>query len=79
MKRFDAIYKDDTKNNHMLKDGEIHATEVRFDIMAESKERALELIEKEGENPDLFELDETSGVKDQRGRYFPENIRDARI
>lgn len=79
MKRFNAIYKDDTKNNHMLKDGEIHATEVRFDIIAESEKRALELIEQEGEKPEEFELEETSGVKDQRGRYFSEGIRDARI
>ena len=79
MKRFDAIYKDDSKNNHLLRDGEIHATEVRFDIMAESKERALELVEKEGENPDDFDVEETSGVKDQMGRYFPESIKDARI
>ena len=79
MKRFDAIYKDDSKNNHLLRDGKIHATEVRFDIMAESKERALELIKKEGENPDDFDVEETSGVKDQMGRYFPESIKDARI
>jgi hypothetical protein len=79
MKRFDAIYKDEKKNNHMLSDGKIYATEVRFDIVSESKERALELIEKEGENPDDFDVEETSGVKDQMGRYFSESIKDARI
>jgi hypothetical protein len=63
----------------MLSDGKIYATEVRFDIVAESKERALDLIEKEGENPDDFDVEETSGVKDQMGRYFPESIKDARI
>lgn len=79
MKRFDAIYKDDSRNNHLISDGKIYTTEVRFDIMAESKERAFELIEKEGENPDDFDMEETSGVKDQMGRYFPESIKDARI
>lgn len=80
MKRFEAIYTDNNKNNHLTnKDGEVFATEVRFDIIAESEERALELIEQEGENPDDFELEQVSGVKDQMGRYFPESIRDARI
>lgn len=79
MKRFNAIYRDDSKNNHLLKDGKIEATEVRFDIIAESDERALELIKKEGENPDDFDVEETTGVKDQMGRYLPESIKDARI
>jgi hypothetical protein len=79
MKRFEAFYKKDSKNNHMLQDGKIAATEVRFDIIAESEERALELIEQEGENPEDFELEQVSGVKDQMGRYFPESIKDARI
>lgn len=79
MKRFEAIYTDNSKNNHMTKDGEVMSTEVRFDIIAESEERALELIEQEGENPEEFELEQVSGVKDQMGRYFPESIRDARI
>lgn len=79
MKRFEAIYKNDNKNNHLINNGEVYATEVRFDIIAKSEERALELIEEEGEDPRDFELDEVSGVKDQMGRYFPESIRDARI
>lgn len=60
-------------------DGSVAATEVRFDIIAESGERAMELIEREGEDPDDFYLEETVGVKDQSGRCFPESIRDARI
>lgn len=79
MKRFEAIYKNDSKNNHLLENGEIYATEVRFDIIAESEERALELIAGEGENPDDFNLDEVGGVRDQMGNYFPESIKDARI
>lgn len=79
MKRFDAIYKDDSKNNHLIKDGKVFATEVRFDIVAESKERAMELIEQEGEDPKDFELEQVSGVKDQMGKYFPESIQDVRI
>ncbi len=79
MKRFEAFYKDDSKNNHMYQNGEVYATEVRFDIIAESEERALELIEGEGENPDNFYLEQVSGVKNQMGKYFTENIRDARL
>jgi hypothetical protein len=79
MKRFEAIYTDNNKNNHLTKDDEVFAVEVRFVIIAKSKERALELIEQEGENPEDFELEQVSGgVKDQLGRYFPESIRDAR-
>jgi hypothetical protein len=80
MKRFEATYKDNGKNNHILDEkGSVWATEVRFDIIAESEKRALELIEQEGENPNDFELSEISGVKDQMGRFFSESIRDARI
>ena len=80
MKRFEAIYKNDSMNNHLfLKKREPVATEVRFDIIAESEERAFELIEKEGENPEDFYLEQTTGVKDQMGRYFPERIKDARL
>ena len=79
MYRFYAIYKNEEKNNHMIATNGSVATEVRFDIIAESGERAMELIEGEGENPDEFYLEETSGVKDQTGRYFPESIRDDRI
>ncbi len=80
MYRFVAFYKHEEKNNHMLDaNGSVVATEVRFDIIAESEERALELIEQEGEDPDDFRLEITIGAKDQMGRYFPERIRDARI
>ena len=79
MKRFEAFYKDDSKNNHMYQDGEVYATEVRFNIIARDEERAMELIESEGEDPYNFYLEQVSGVKDQMGKYFPENIRDARI
>lgn len=79
VKRFEAMYKDDYKNNHMYKDGEIYATEVRFDIIARDEERAFEMIEEEGHNPEEFYLDEVPGVKNQMGKYFPERIRDARL
>ena len=80
MYRFDAFYKNDQKNNHILDaNGNVAATEVRFDIIAESEERALELIEQEGEDPDDFRLEMTIVAKDQMGRYFPERIRDARV
>ena len=59
--------------------GEFYATEVRFDIIAESEERARELIESIDMNPDDFYLEETIGVKNQMGMYFEEHIRDARI
>lgn len=79
MKRFEAFYVQDEKNNHLMKDGEIYATEVRFDILAETKERALELIDREGGKSSSFYLEEVNGVKNQMGKYFPESIRDARI
>lgn len=80
MYRFEAFYKNEEKNEHMLDaNGEVAATGVRFDIIAESEERALELIEQEGEYPDDFRLEMTIGAKDQMGRYFTERIRDARI
>jgi len=79
MKRFEAFYKNDNKNNHMLQDGKIAATEVRFNIIANSEDRAMELIDQQGEDSSEFYLEKTSGVKDQMGRYFPESIRDARL
>lgn len=80
MKRFEAFYKKEENNGHLLdSNGELYATEVRFDIIARDEQRALELIDQEGEDSDKFYLEETSGVKDQMGRYFPESIRDARI
>ena len=78
MKRYEAFYKDDSRNNHMIIDGH-KATEVRYDIIASSEVRALELIKSKGDNPNDYNLEETTGVKDQRGRYFSERIRDARI
>lgn len=80
MRRFEAFYKDEERNGHLLNSsGELYATEVRFDIIAIDEQRALELIEQEGEDSSEFYLEETFGVKDQMGRYFPESIKDARI
>jgi hypothetical protein len=80
MKRFEAFYKNDTENNHLLQDGKVFGKEARFDIIAESEARALELIDQEKEDSSKFYLEEMSGfVKDQMGKYFPESIRDARI
>lgn len=80
MKRFEAFYKNEESNGHLLdSNGELYATEVRFDIIARDEQRALELIDQEGEDSSEFYLEETSGVKDQMGRYFPESIKDARI
>jgi len=53
------------------------AFEVTFDIIAETEDRALELIEEEGSNPDEFYLAETNCNKTQMGRDLPEGISDA--
>jgi hypothetical protein len=80
MKRFNAFYANEESNGHLLdSNGELYATEVRFDIIARNEQRALELIDQEGEDSSEFYLEETSRVKDQMGRYFPESIQDARI
>lgn len=80
MKRFEAFYKNEENNGNLLNsNGELYATEVRFDIIAKDEQRALELIDQEGEDSNEFYLEEISGVKDQMGRYFPESIRDGRI
>lgn len=79
VKRFLAFFKDDKKNNHLYKDGKEYATEARFDIVAEDEDEALEMIKKEGYNPDDFYLDETGGVKDPGGHYFKKSITDARL
>lgn len=80
MKRFEAFYMNEENNGNLLNsNGEVYATEVRFDIIAKDEQRALELIDQEGEDSNEFYLEEISGVKDQMGRYFPESIRDARI
>ncbi len=79
MKRFEAFYKNEEKNGHLMDGDSVYATEVRFDIIAQDEDRAMELINEEGEDSDDFILEETTGVKDQMGRFFPERIRDARI
>lgn len=80
MKRFNAFYKKEQANGHLLDSkGKLLATEVRFDIIAKNEERALELIEKEGEDPNEFYLERTSGVKNEMDKYFPESIKDTRI
>jgi len=79
MKRFEATYKDDSRNEHMTLGGENHATAVVFDIIADSEDRALQLIDGKGEDSSAFELDEVSGIKDQRGRFFSERIKDCRL
>lgn len=81
MKRFEATYSNQNQNGKLTTEsGEVYATEVRFDIIAENEARALELIAEQRENPEEFELTEiSSAAKDAMGRYFPESIRDARI
>lgn len=76
MYRFEAVKKD---GNVLISDGEVYANEAKYVITAESEQRALELIEQEGENPDDYTLNEIGVAKDQLGRYYPESIRDARI
>ncbi|SEC66380.1 hypothetical protein SAMN04489761_3437 [Tenacibaculum sp. MAR_2009_124] len=56
------------------KKNEFVAIEALFDIIAESKTRANELIESLGENSEDFYLDETFGVKDQMGNFSKETI-----
>lgn len=76
MYRFEALQ----KNGNYITDGEkTIAREARFVVIAESEERAFELIEQEGEDPDDYTLNEIGAAKDQLGRYYPESIRDARI
>ncbi len=79
MKRFEAFYKKNDKNSHLEKGGKVFAKEVRFDINAENEEKAMELIDLEGEDSSEFYLEEISVAKDGLGRYFPESITDARI
>jgi hypothetical protein len=76
MKRFEAFFTG-SANQLIMKDG--FAIEARFDITAENKERALELLEEAGSNPDDFYLEETNYHKDQMGKDFPEGISDARL
>jgi hypothetical protein len=79
MKRFEVFYKNKNLNNHLMENGEIFANEVRFVIIAKSKNRAIELIENNNYNSNHFLLEETSNVKNQLGKYFEESIRDGRI
>jgi len=74
MKRFEAFFTGPA-NQLIMEDGFV--LEARFDIIADSKERALELIEEEGSNPDEFYLAETNCNKTQMGRDLPEGISDA--
>ena len=76
MKRFEAFFTGPA-NQLIMEDGFV--LEARFDIIADSKERALELIEEEGSNPDDFNLEEINYHKDQMGRDLPEGISDARL
>ena len=76
MKRFEAFFTGPA-NQLIMEDGFV--LEARFDIIADSKERALELIEEEGSNPDEFYLEEINYHKDQMGRDLPEGISDARL
>ena len=71
MKRFEAFFTGPA-NQLIMETG--FAIEASFDIIADSKERALELIEEEGSDPDDFYLEETNYHKDQMGRDLPEGI-----
>jgi len=73
MKRFEAFKKDQNSRNQLIM-GTGYAIEARFDIIAETEDRALELIEAEGSDPDDFYLEETNYHKDQMGRELPEGI-----
>ena len=73
MKRFEAFKKDQNSRNQLIMTNEV-AVEVTFDIIAETEDRALELIEEEGSNPDDFYLEETNCNKTQMGRDLPEGI-----
>ena len=74
MKRFEAFF---TGPANQLIMGPGYAIEASFDIIAETEDRALELIEEEGSNPDEFYLEETNCNKTQMGRDLPEGISDA--
>ena len=76
MKRFEAFFTGPSAKL-IMEDGFV--LEARFDIIADSKERALELIEEEGSNPDEFYLEETNCNKTQMGRDLAEGISDARL
>ena len=71
MKRFIAIESD---SNTITKDNEIWAREAKYDVVAYSEERALELIKKQGENSRDFELIYISEAKNKMGKYLNESI-----
>ena len=78
MKRFEAFKKDQNSRNQLIMTNEI-AFEVTFDIIAETEDRALELLEAEGSDPDDFNLEEINYHKDQMGRDLAEGISNARL
>ena len=73
MKRFEAFKKDQNSRNQLIMETGF-AIEVTFDIIAENQDRALELLEEAGFNPDDFNLEEINYHKDQMGRDLPEGI-----
>lgn len=77
--RFDAFYKDDSKNNHITDESGNVITEMRFHIIAESDHRAMDLIEQEGYNPFDFYIELIGEAKNEMGKYLPESIMDARL
>ena len=73
MKRFEAFKKDQNSRNQLIM-GTGYAIEASFDIIAKNQDRALELLEEAGFNPDDFNLEEINYHKDQMGRDLPEGI-----
>lgn len=78
MKRFEAFFKEDEKKPKLQMNNSF-AVGARFDIIARDEIRALELIEEAGFDPDDFDLEEINYRKDQLGRDYSEQLRDARI
>ena len=76
MKRFEAFKRDKNSRNQLIM-GTGYAIEASFDIIAKNQDRALELIEEAGFDPDDFNLEEINYHKDQMGRDLPEGISDA--
>ena len=73
MKRFEVFKKDQNSRNQLIM-GTGYAIEASFDIIAKNQDRALELLEEAGFNPDDFNLEEINYHKDQMGRDLPEGI-----
>ena len=76
MKRFSAIYNDP---NTLAVFAQFYAREASYDIIAEDKDRAKELLTELGENADDYDLEENGVAKDQMGRYFPESIKECSL